>query len=359
VHPILSSPKRIFFYLILWIPVGGQLYFWLTVESGLDRQTAVGPVALLIVIYAFACLSAFYSCKATPLETSGLPRIAFTHLLAAGIVSFSWLSLFTTIGWLVTPHPVFFEIGRHLHKMALWQIGILLYLLSVALHYLLIALENSRTAEQKAMQAAMLARDAELRALKAQINPHFLFNSLHSISALTSIDGKRARKMCVSLAEFLRLTLGLGEKNQLSLGDELALIHSYLAVEQIRFGERLHIEEQIDEATLGCMIPPLLLQPLVENAVVHGVTTMTEGGFLRICATAVENGAFAEITIENNFDPETPARRRNGVGLPNVRQRLLARFGPRAEMKLERSEEIYTAWLRIPIETEAQEDKQA
>src|SRR5256884_2648865 len=108
-------------------------------------------------------------------------------------------------------------------------------------------MEDSRRAEAQATEARILARDAELKALKAQVNPHFLFNSLNSVSALTSIDPSKAREMCILLSEFLRLTLGLGEKTVIPLSEELALLERFLAIEKVRFGARLRVEEKIQE----------------------------------------------------------------------------------------------------------------
>jgi LytS/YehU family sensor histidine kinase len=225
----------------------------------------------------------------------------------------------------------------------------------VALFYVLLAQEASREAEQRESQARVLARDAELRALKAQVNPHFLFNSLHSISALTSSDPKRAREMCIALADFLRATLGLGEKALIPLEEELSLIHSFLAVEKIRFGARLKMEEQIDPGTLDCMVPPLILQPLVENAVVHGIANLTEGGWIQLRVGAVHeaNHANVSIEVENRFDPEAPVRRKSGVGLANVRQRLDTRYGNNASFAVNKNGERFHVGLTLPAERKA------
>src|ERR1700758_3838337 len=118
----------------------------------------------------------------------------------------------------------------------LFGVGVLLYLLSTGLHYAAIAGELSRESERRAAEARTLAREAELQALRTQLNPHFLFNSLHSISALATLDGVRAREMCLRLAEFLRSSLGLGSRESISLGEELKLARSYLEVERVRFG---------------------------------------------------------------------------------------------------------------------------
>ena len=150
-----------------------------------------------------------------------------------------------------------------------------------------------------------------MRALKAQVNPHFLFNSLNSISALTSSDASKAREMCILLGDFLRRTLGLGEKAAIPLEEELSLIRAFLAVEKVRFGSRIQMEENIDKAALTVPVPPLLLQPLVENAVVHGIANLVEGGWIRLDVRS-QNGDLA-ITVENSFDPEAPPRRKSGV----------------------------------------------
>src|SRR5260370_2632838 len=122
-------------------------------------------------------------------------------------------------------------------------------------------------AVQSGREAELLAREAELKALKAQIDPHFLFNSLHSISALTAVDAGRARDMCIRLSDFLRNSLRLGERTTIPFSEELALARTYLEVEQVRFGQRLRVAQDIEEAYCDCDVPPLLLQPLVENSI--------------------------------------------------------------------------------------------
>jgi two-component system sensor histidine kinase AlgZ len=200
------------------------------------------------------------------------------------------------------------------------------------------------------MQASILAREAELKALKAQVNPHFLFNSLNSISALTSSDAPRAREMCVLLGDFLRRTLGLGEKSAIPLEEELSLVRAFLAVEKIRFGARIQMEENIQHEALQIQIPPLLLQPLVENAVAHGIANLVEGGWIRL--DAKYSGGNLSISLENNFDPDAPPRRRGGVGLANVRQRLFARYGESASFVASTDGSRFRVAIEMPIDLE-------
>ena len=208
--------------------------------------------------------------------------------------------------------------------------------------------DAARAVEVEVMQTSVLARDAELRALRAQINPHFLFNSLNSISALTSIDGARAREMCLLLADFLRLTLGMGEKSVIPFSDELDLLEKFLAIEKVRFGDRLRMEEQIEDAAKRCIIPALLLQPLLENAVSHGIASMADGGLIRLEAR-VHDGRLG-IVVENDRDEEAPSRRRNGVGLKNVRSRLEARYGKEATFRAEADEDKFRVSMSLPAE---------
>jgi two-component system, LytTR family, sensor histidine kinase AlgZ len=185
--------------------------------------------------------------------------------------------------------------------------------------------------------------------LKAQINPHFLYNSLNSISALTSIDPARARDMCVSLADFLRLTLGMGEKAVIPLREEVDLLEKYCAIEKVRFGERLTIQKDIEDEAKECLLPPLLLQPLFENAVVHGIAQMPEGGWIRL--RAARNGERMLMTVENSWDPEAGSSRKNGVGLKNVQRRLEARYGKEAQLTASAEEEVFRVSLSFPAET--------
>ncbi|MGH9467609.1 MAG: sensor histidine kinase, partial [Terriglobales bacterium] len=223
-----------------------------------------------------------------------------------------------------------------------WATGTLLYLLAAVSYYLV--LEADKTG-----QAQMLAREAELRALKAQINPHFLYNSLNSISALTSTDAARAREMCVRLGDFLRRTLALGGAESLvPLAEEMALIRSFLAVEQIRFGARLRFDEQVSDAALEVRVPPLLLQPLVENAVVHGVSSLVEGGEVHVSAGCHAGSLVVE--VQNAFDPDAVRRRSGGLGLTNVRARLQAVFGARGQLDVSSAGSQFCVRLALPLE---------
>jgi LytS/YehU family sensor histidine kinase len=306
----------------------------------------------MAVLFAAACLSAWYTCRATPLRTAGITRLFVTHLLAAFVLSFLWAQIGRLYAHAVSSSTSFqgLDVRYDAHSAILVISGVLLYLVNVGFFYVLIALEASRAAEARVLETSVFARDAELKALKAQVNPHFLFNSLNSISALTSSDPAKAREMCILLAEFLRMTLGLGEKSSIPLSEELSLLHRFLAIEKVRFGSRLQMTEDIPEDCKTMLIPPLLLQPLVENAVTHGIANLPEGGSLRLAAHC-HNGRLS-IVVENSFDAEATPNHRTGMGLQNVRQRLEARYEKSASMRVTAEAASFQVSLSLPAESQ-------
>jgi len=350
-HPILASSRRLAAYLLSWLPILALLALVARAAGGLTWWQELTLLTPACGVFAFACLSPWYLCRALPLH-----KVGWTHILATfGAAAMAGSLVF--VGSVKLVSLVLEEFVPNLNASGavdrglplLFGLGVLLYVLSAGLHYALLAAEESRAADRRAAEARTLAREAELRALKMQINPHFLFNSLHSIAALATQDGARARDMCVRLSDFLRSGLGLGERDNIPLRDELALARSYLDVERVRFGDRLRIEETVDPDCHECGVPPLVLQPLVENAVKHGIAGLVEGGWIRLQARRQQGGVC--ITIENPFDPEMPAPRKSGVGLAHVRRRLQVRYGERAVFEPAALEGLYRVVLLLPCES--------
>src|SRR5579872_3836689 len=349
-HPLLTPINRFGLYLLAWVPLAAILTYLLAVPGRLGWLDATALIVPLCLIYQFVCLSAWYSCKAVPIQRSTGQRLWLTHILAAAILSLLWVLLARLLAYGLSQTSSFHGLDSRFASQVpvIFGAGFLLYLLSVASHYVILAIEDSNKAEVRVQETSILARDAELKALKAQVNPHFLFNSLNSISALTSSDPAKAREMCILLAEFLRMTLGLGEKTTIPLSEELSLLHRFLAIEKVRFGARLQMTESITDDCQNLLIPPLLLQPLVENAVKHGIANLPEGGKVHLAAEC-ENGRLS-IVVENTFDPEATPSHRNGMGLANVRQRLDARYPKLASMRVNTTADQFQVNLSLPAE---------
>lgn len=350
-HPLLTR-NRLGLYLLGWLPLAAILVYLMTSGGALTWLESSVIVIPLCVVYAFICLSAWYTAKSAPIQRESALRLIAVHSLAAAVVSYFWMGFGWVLVAALSKISAFQGLDRRFAPQApiLFGAGYLLYLLSVASQYVILSLEASREAEARVMETNILAREAELKALKVQINPHFLFNSLNSISALTSIDPSRARDMCVLLGDFLRMTLGLGERNLVRFSEELELLQKYLAIEKIRFGDRLIMREAIQEESKVCLLPPLLLQPLVENAIKHGIAGLPEGGELRLTSDQ-KNGRLA-IVVENSWDPDAPPRRSGGLGLKNVQRRLEARYGKEANLRVNSDGPFFQVTLSIPAESE-------
>jgi len=335
-HPILASARRMMAYGGAWTIIAAILVYAMWQAAGVAWQDAARGLIPASALEAFLCLTPWYLCRVRPMRQAerALPPAFVAALMTGGV--------FLGTARLASP-----PLARQ--SVVLFAIGALLYLLSTGAHYAAVASLEQREAERRAEEARTLARESQLQALKFQLNPHFLFNSLHSIAALTTIDGQRAREMCVRLSEFLRAGLGLGDRESIPLREELALARSYLAVERVRFGERLKVEESIAAESEDCLVPALILQPLVENAVKHGVAGLIDGGAIRL--SAKRNGAGVAIEIENEYEKEEATPSRAGIGLAHVQRRLAVRYGDDASFDARADNDVYRVSLRLPCES--------
>jgi len=347
-HPILTGRLRQLLYLGVWLGIGGLLAAVLQLVHRRPFGQLVLFLAPLAVFYAFACLSAWWVCRANPPGTTLPERMLAVIAGASAQATLMWvlLAAFWDVVIARVSHqtPVRADV---LHDVVVLGVaGFVLYAQSMFGHYMLLTLEAARHAERRILSSQVSAREAELRALRAQLNPHFLFNSLNSISSLAGSDPESARRMCQLLGDFLRTSLSVGARERVAFADELALAERYLAVEQVRFGERLHFEKHVEPDAERCQVPPLLIQPLIENAVKHGVADRIEGGTVSVSATL--HDGLLEINVANPRDPDAPPRRGAGMGLENVRQRLAALDERHARLDVFSEREAYRVRLMLP-----------
>jgi hypothetical protein len=347
VHPILGSVRRLAVYLLAWLLIGLLLSVGLGVRDG-DWLTALAFFLPLSIVFALISQSAWYVCRIFTLARSPAWQVASAQIVAAIFASALWVA--AAGGWARTLDLAGLgSAGAELYqnqRALLFVIGAILFWLVAIFFYLLIAFDASKDAERANVELSLLAREAELKALRAQIDPHFIFNSLHSISSLTASDPAAARRMCLLLADFLRETLRLGGNDQIPLSEELALADRFLAIEQVRLGQRLTVARETDPAVAGCLVPPLLLQPLVENAVNHGVAQMVEGGTIRM--VAARSGSTLTITLENPCDPDRQRTRGVGLGLTLLRQRLSNQYGAPDAVYAQEQDGHFKVEVRIP-----------
>ena len=200
--------------------------------------------------------------------------------------------------------------------------------------YLSFAMQRHRyRAEVRQAQLGEALQAAELRLLRSQLNPHFLFNALNGVRSLIAEDPARARDAVTHLARTLRYTLASGDQDLVSLERELEMVEDYLSLESMRLAERLTVRRDIDPAARTARVPAMLLQTLVENALKHGIAELKEGGTLTLSASVV--GQDVILRVENPRPADGVVRPGDGVGLRNATERLRLLFGPRASLRLD------------------------
>lgn len=358
-HPILSNQERVAVYLIGWLIFGVMLAAVLALPrdfSWLEAGTLAVPLTL---VYGLICLSSWYVCRVYPLQKSPVAQVLAIQSLAAIITILVWVLIGT--GWVVfLERALAFTAfrARVLTKAPLMiGVGFILYSLTAAVHYLIITFEASKESERRELQSRIFAQEAELKALRAQINPHFLFNSLNSISALATHNPTAVRSMTLKLADFLRKSLRLGAQESIRLEEEISMSLNFLEIEQIRYGSRLQIVQKIEDVCRDCLVPPLILQPLIENAVVHGIAHLLEGGTITV--EAEWRGSVLHVHVENPIDPDRPRGRKGGVGLDNVTKRLRAIYKDDAQFETGERDGAFRIDLWLPAQTNLGLDRTA
>ena len=224
-----------------------------------------------------------------------------------------------------------------------------IFVIWLTIYFTVIALREHRSAQFKQSELTRSLQLAELRLLKSQLNPHFLFNALNTVRSLIADNPARAQNAVTRLAKTLRYTLTSPQDELVTLSQELDIVADYLELESMRFEDRLRIEQHVPEDAAGVRIPVMLLQTLVENGIKHGIAELPSGGLLRISAVLQNDMLVLEV---ENPRPQTPTRATHeGVGLHNARDRLRLLFGERASLELDLSRSaVATARLRIPLQ---------
>jgi hypothetical protein len=230
------------------------------------------------------------------------------------------------------------------HQIVNWA---LLYMVWMAIYFTAVGLREYRSARLTQSELARALQLAELRLLKSQLNPHFLFNALNTVRSLIADDPSRAQSAVTRLANTLRYTLRSRQDELVTLSQELDIVADYLELESMRFEDRLRIEIDVPDDAAGVHIPVMLLQTLVENAIKHGIAELPLGGLLRISAVLGKEVLHVEIENPRTNAPFPAAG--EGIGLRNARDRLKLLFGSRATLDLDLSKPaVATARLCVP-----------
>lgn len=343
VYLLLLRPAALLAYLAAWLLLGGLCAGALVWTGSWPWAAALGFALPSAFLYALLLPSAWELSRALPLARRsawlGLTRYLLAALLMGG------LCLLLAWAWLEPALPM--PLAASLFALASGG-----YLLALLAADALQAWAGLRDAEHRAERAQARAVEAELLMLRNQVNPHFLFNCLNSISALTSFDAAAARRMTLALAQYFRQTLALTQRDWITLDEELVHCRGYVEIEQVRFGEeRLRFDCELADGVGAALLPPMLLQPLVENAVKHGIAARSEGGTLSL--HALRQGDWLHLRLGNPLAMAAAAAELGtGTGLNNVRQRLLSLYAGRANLRLRAEPGQFVAEITLPWRSE-------
>jgi hypothetical protein len=274
--------------------------------------------------------------------------ILAAHLSLACVVISCWLLADYGLCYLIGPGNAEY---RHYLKASLWWkalCGLLLYIVAILVYYLYAHVEQLNEKADNEIRLNELIKDGELNLLKSQINPHFLFNSMNSVNSLIIRNPAQAQKMLVALSDYLRYAVLATNRVYSCVADEMENIARYLSIEQLRFGDKLLYEPEIDPSCLTVEIPAMLLQPLFENAIKHGVYESLET--VRIMAKLTKDSQYLNIELSNDFDEEGVSQKKgSGTGLKNIRERLRLLYGTSAAMQEKTENSLFTVILKIPL----------
>ena len=343
-HPILGSAATLY-YVLVWVLISAAHFTLLNVHFDLSWQFSIQDSIIFNFVFACMGLGFWYVVRFTfPKDISD--SRPYMTLIGSGIIALSlWLWICTSLLHLFQPDE---QYQQTIDDSLLWHLisGAFYYTVMVLVYYLIVYNQNLQEQKNRQLQLATEVKDAELRMLKSQINPHFIFNSLNSINSLTLSDPPKARQMIINLSSFLRYSIGKDNKETNDLGSELENIELYLAIEKVRFGSRLVFNNRIGENCLKEKIPNLLLQPLFENAIKHGVQESIDT--ITINLEAHKSDRVLTIMISNNFDREAVSSKGAGIGLKNIKQRLALIYGRDDLIKHQVKDNVFEVTLEIP-----------
>jgi hypothetical protein len=338
-------------YAVAWLPYAASYVSLFVSHLGRSFLGGIKESVFNVLPAALLGVGVVAACESLPWSPSQRRRFFSIHL-ALGCV---YVAVWTVAVPFLYAVDKLIQHGVWSYSLASSQRGFiggfLIYVTIAGIVYAVQATERLRAEEARATRAENLRTRAELEALRAQLNPHFLFNTLHSLMALVRHDSQAAEDALEKLATLLRHTLMTGSEDEdVTLSEELDFIQNYLALERLRLGERLRIEESIQPETLGCRLPPFTLQPLIENSIKHAISPQSEGGLLTIKSQR-HNGILKLEVLDDGpgAKPEEVAIS-TGSGLRIARQRLMTRYKDDARFDLDTSPgKGFSVRMEIPV----------
>jgi len=342
-HPLTNNYRLLGFYALFWAAISVITIILQVLWNNVPLVYSLLDSGTNYVLYPLLGSSIWYSIRYNSLEEVSVGRLIVFHLIAASILCAIWVYISYAI------YQPFIRDNNTYLKDGLPSkifLGYVMYAIYLVFFYAVNYYQSLKEKIKKESEYKALIREAELQALKSQINPHFLFNSLNSISSLTVSNPEKAQEMVINLSTFMRYSLMHNEKEMVSFSRELENIKLYLSIEKVRFGKKLNAEFEIDTHCMDAEIPNMILQPLYENAIKYGVYETTDQ--VTIKTTCNCEGNFLKIIIVNDYDASTIKRRGEGIGLRNIRKRMEIIYNSPDLMKVTDNKTNFEVQLIIP-----------
>ncbi len=319
-HPVFLNKRSVSVYFGLWALIAGVHFSVFYFVFFLSIEVSIAHSLVFNTLFGAAGISMWYIVRYSIPNQNNLWNVIFNHLSFMTLTLVVWIGLsYTILSTIFHANHVFLEF---LVVSIPYEIvmGVIFYTVIALVYYLFIYYINLQEKVKVESRLREVLKETELNMLKSQINPHFLFNSLNSISSLTITNPEKAREMVIKLSDFLRYSVSHNATSFTTLEKEMANIRHYLEIEKVRFGDKLIFSFNLEGSCRNHLIPVMLLQPLFENAIKHGVYESTEQVSIKMDCEYKEG--YLEITIVNDFDPNAHARKGTGIGLKNIRERL-------------------------------------
>jgi two-component system LytT family sensor kinase len=342
---VLNGQYR-FAYWLTWTFIGTIYWIILAYFFRISWLGAVLDALAFGSLFALMGIAVWYIVKFSRLDTNSVFNTLATHIVAAGVLVFTIITIVESMLSLTLPGSnAFYDFNSDLHIYRLLAGGLIYAFLAINF-YLVFYYEEFRSRKLREVELDQGLKSAELNMLKAQINPHFVFNSLNSVSSLTLTDPEKAHDMVIQLAEFLRYSIRKNAVQLVDLEQEMDAIQLYLAIEKIRFGDRLKIEINCQDNLKIMKLPALILQPIIENAIKYSLhETDFDSKIIINCSRFKEA---LTLVVKNNFDKEGVTPKGEGIGLSNVRSRCNLVYGRNDLLDTSEEDDIFIAKLTIP-----------
>ncbi|MFC2084613.1 sensor histidine kinase [Bacteroidota bacterium] len=346
-NPFTQNRSSLVFYSIVWICISIEQLIILQFILQIQLEHAIIDSIVYNILYYIIGLSLWYPLRYVTIDEKQIWKAVSNHFIGAIVTSVIWIysGYFILNNWIgeESTYKVF------LNDSLIWRfnVGILFYIIIITLYYVVYYYKNFKEKLHRESQLKTLVKEAELKSLKYQINPHFIFNSLNSISALTSSNSAKAREMTIKLSSFLRNTLSQNEKQMNKLKDEINSVKLYMEIEKIRFDDNLEFIEENCNNFSNYLIPSMILQPLLENAIKHGVYESIEKIYIKLSCKFENN--YLKLTVQNNFDPDALSKKGKGIGLNNISQRLKLLYNQENLLVYTKQDKIFIVHIFIPI----------